>query len=414
MGYGARALQALNSFYSGEYLNLDESSAPEPSYPDPAAVDESTSLMTDKPTIRAATAMPPLLQRLTERKPETLDYLGVSYGLTPQLLRFWKRAGYVPLYIRQTTSELTGEHTCVMVRGLNSSTDSELEWMGEFAKDFRRRFLSLLSFKFREFGSVTSLSVLEATNNGVRKLNQDRTKELTNSELSILLSPFDLKRLESYANNMLDYHVILDLLPTVASLYFEKRLGEDLHLSAVQSSILLALGLQRKTIEEVETELQLPVSQALALFVKVIKKISKRLLDVQKAAISAEIPEEPAASRLEATNNGTSWKPVETSLEAELKDAGDEVTKALREKQRQMIDSLDLSKYAIDDSSENWGIAETQVAKLASGGGLGKSTVVSVKTTMVGQKRKAGNAEENDEKGKEKKGARRSLKKSKR
>ena len=32
--------------------------------------------------------MPPLLQRLTERKPETLDYLGVSYGLTPQLLRW--------------------------------------------------------------------------------------------------------------------------------------------------------------------------------------------------------------------------------------------------------------------------------------------------------------------------------------
>lgn len=63
---------------------------------------------------------------------------------------------------------------------------------------------------------------------------------------------FDLKRLESYANNMLDYHVILDLLPAVASLYFEGRLGDDVKLSAVQASILLGLGLQRKTIEEVE------------------------------------------------------------------------------------------------------------------------------------------------------------------
>lgn len=54
---------------------------------------------------------------------------------------------------------------------------------------------------------------------------------------------------------MLDYHVIMDLLPTVASLYFEKRLGEEVRLSAVQSSILLALGLQRKTIEEVEVSL---------------------------------------------------------------------------------------------------------------------------------------------------------------
>lgn len=55
---------------------------------------------------------------------------------------------------------------------------------------------------------------------------------------------------------MLDYHVILDLLPAVASLFFEKRLG-DVHLSAVQSSILLALGLQRKSVEEVEVRLPL-------------------------------------------------------------------------------------------------------------------------------------------------------------
>ena len=135
--------------------------------------------------------------------------------------------------------------------------------------DFRRRFLTLLSFKFREFGSVTSLCVIEAANAGVKKLNQDKSKgdyplphpshrlyilypELSLAELSTLLTPFDLKRLESYANNMLDYHVIMDLLPTIASLFFEKRLGDDVHLSAVQSSILLALGAQRKSIEEVE------------------------------------------------------------------------------------------------------------------------------------------------------------------
>ncbi|THH11570.1 hypothetical protein EW146_g7992 [Bondarzewia mesenterica] len=138
MGYGARALQALNAYYSREYLNLDEFSQAEPFYPDAAAIDESTDLLTESLTIRSPTAMPPLLQRLTEQKPENLDYLGVSYGLTPQLLWFvgifWKRAGYVSLYIRQTQSELTGEHSCVMVWGLNSAGDGELQWLGEFAK----------------------------------------------------------------------------------------------------------------------------------------------------------------------------------------------------------------------------------------------------------------------------------------
>lgn len=106
MGYGSRALHALNSFYSGEYFNLDESNKPEASYPDVPNIDpvcdgllwvhrgpdfmcarQSETLLTEKPTIRSPNVMPPLLQRLTERKPESLDYLGVSYGLTPQLLR---------------------------------------------------------------------------------------------------------------------------------------------------------------------------------------------------------------------------------------------------------------------------------------------------------------------------------------
>ena len=39
MGYGSRALQALNSFYSGEYLSLDESSRPDVQYPNPAAIE---------------------------------------------------------------------------------------------------------------------------------------------------------------------------------------------------------------------------------------------------------------------------------------------------------------------------------------------------------------------------------------
>ena len=85
--------------------------------------------------------------------------------------------------------------------------------------------------------------------------------DLSQQELAMLLTPFDLKRLESYANNMLDYHVILDLMPTVANLYFQKRLGSSkvgeggegqMHLTAVQSSILLALGLQRKSLEDLE------------------------------------------------------------------------------------------------------------------------------------------------------------------
>ncbi|KAK2459458.1 hypothetical protein APHAL10511_008518 [Amanita phalloides] len=397
MGYGSRALQALNSFYSGEYFSLDESNVAEKSYPDSAIMDPSTDLLTEHPTVRSASVMPPLLQRLSERKPETLDYLGVSYGLTPQLLRFWKRMGYVPLYMRQTASELTGEHTCVMVRGLNSSAEGELEWLAEFAKDFRRRFLTLLSYKFREFGSVTALSILEAANTGAKKSDHDTSKELGAAELAIHFTPFDLKRLESYANNMLDYHVILDLLPTVASIYFQERSGADVKLSVVQSSILLALGLQHKPVEDVEKELQLPVSQILAMFIKVIRKITKRLIDIQKDAISAQLldPSNAQATRvgdahLDGPEQREGWKGVAQALEDELDDAGDEETRAIREKQRAMIDALDLKKFAIDDRTLDWSAAKSHVEHGPTG------SILSVKAT--GQKRKADRTDDVSEK----------------
>ena len=40
MGYGARALQALNAYYSGEYFNLDESAQEDALCPDTVTVNE--------------------------------------------------------------------------------------------------------------------------------------------------------------------------------------------------------------------------------------------------------------------------------------------------------------------------------------------------------------------------------------
>ena len=81
---------------------------------------------------------------------------------------------------------------------------------------------------------------------------------------------------------------------------------------------------------------------------KVIRKISKQLTEIQKTAIGVTIPEAATAPTTkvdgERESRTTDWKPVEVSLDDELREAGDNATNALREKQREMIDSLDLSK----------------------------------------------------------------------
>ena len=167
---------------------------------------------------------------------------------------------------------------------------------------------------------------------------------LTKEDLSTILSPFDLKRLESYANNMLDYHVILDLLPLVADLYFADRL--QVSLSGVQRAILLAIGLQRKGIDDMEKELSLPSGQVMAMFIKIIKKVSTAFREIEKAALEKEIPREPQ-------NNGDfkgvveTFVPLEQELDDEMEEAGNEVVSALKERQRELINALDLQKYVL-------------------------------------------------------------------
>lgn len=150
MGYGARALQSLSAYYSGDIMNIEETQRDEnwETFEQAAAVGkvgdelvpckhisatyesyimQSTSLLEDSLTHRSVSSLPPLLQKLSQRRPEALDYLGVSYGLTQPLLKFWKRAGYAPYYVRQTENDLTGECTCVMLKPLAADSTTGFE-----------------------------------------------------------------------------------------------------------------------------------------------------------------------------------------------------------------------------------------------------------------------------------------------
>ena len=98
MGYGSRALELLASYYQGDITNLSEVEDEEDIRQDAI---ESASLLTEE--IKPRKNLPPLLLPLKDRKAERLHYLGVSFGVTQQLYTFWKKAGYIPVYLRQTT-----------------------------------------------------------------------------------------------------------------------------------------------------------------------------------------------------------------------------------------------------------------------------------------------------------------------
>ncbi|KAJ5186998.1 hypothetical protein N7449_009992 [Penicillium cf. viridicatum] len=343
MGYGSRAMELLVDFFEGKFTNLEEENTAAEEQMVRVTDEElaGSSLLDDNVHVRDIRSMPPLFGKLTERRPDVLDYIGVSYGLTPSLHKFWKRGSFVPVYLRQTPNELTGEHSCVMVRTL-STGETDDAWLSAYARDFHKRFLALMSYQFGQFPSVLSLSICESANSGAKKDPKFKSRMLQKSDLDAAFSPFDLKRLDSYANNLLDYHVILDLVPALSDYYFANRLDGKVSLSGVQQSILLAIGLQHKNLDDLEKELNLPSSQLLAMFLKIVRKISTHFRNLIESDIEQSLPAQKVRIETSAAHDDepeVNLQPLPISLEDELREGGKQIDEEMLAKQRALAAS---------------------------------------------------------------------------
>ncbi|XP_030056626.1 RNA cytidine acetyltransferase [Microcaecilia unicolor] len=355
MGYGSRALELLQMYYEGKFPCLEEKVIQRPKEITTIS-GEAVSLLEEAVTPRKD--LPPLLLKVNERVAERLDYLGVSYGLTPKLLKFWKRAGFVPVYLRQTPNDLTGEHSCIMLKMLNEEEDSDQEpWLTAFWKDFRRRFLALLSYQFSSFTPSLALNVLQ--NKNVKKEPQT---VLNRSELAAIFIPYDLKRLEMYSRNMVDYHLIMDLIPAVSKLFFLQQL-EPISLSAAQSALLLGIGLQHKSLEQLEKEIELPTSQLMGLFNRVIRKVVQLFNTVQEKAVEEQM----------VTAKEVIMEPTLKSLNEDLEEAAKEFQEKHNEEMKR-LKGMDLSQYVIRGDEEEWSDVLKKAGQNAS--------IVSLKSNM--------------------------------
>ncbi|XP_021914457.1 LOW QUALITY PROTEIN: RNA cytidine acetyltransferase-like [Zootermopsis nevadensis] len=97
MGYGSRALSLLKQYYELKIPSVEEDQMPQEHIE--SVTDQNVGLLEER--IEPRKSLPPLLLKLSERPPEHLQYLEVSFGLTATLLKFWKRVEFVPVYLRQ-------------------------------------------------------------------------------------------------------------------------------------------------------------------------------------------------------------------------------------------------------------------------------------------------------------------------
>lgn len=370
MGYGSRAIESLYRYYNGEMVSLiendDESEA---SMKDASPDEESDS---EEPTesgihgekLKPRKELPPLLLPLTEVEAPRLDWIGTSFGLTHSLHKFWSRAGFRMLYLRQTKNELTGEHSAIMLRSLPRRSGVDDAWLPSFMHDTRRRFISLLGGAFRHLDLRLALSTLESfdtddVKNGtnVSEKRTAGTGKMTADELELFLTAHDMKRLEQYGRNLCDHHLVTDLLPTIAQLYFNGRVGADFQLSAVQAALLCGIGLQQRTVDELTKELALPGNQVLAMFNKAVRKISLALNGIVEEKEKQAMLGGEKRGQVEAVVN--SMRDVaEKTLDEDAEEAAKEAMESLKASEAdlppEIAEDEELRRYVVKGSDKQW------------------------------------------------------------
>lgn len=401
MGYGSRAIELLSKYYQGEItsdVQTEEAKAKEDAEEENDE-DEDAAAKLLKEKIKPRKTLPPLLLPIDERPCERLHWFGTSFGLTLGLHNFWSRAGFKSVYIRQTANELTGEHTAIMLRALRCDDLPESPaagWLDEFVADARRRFVSLLSYEFATFPGALSLSLLSDETPGAatkasaeeggkqRTLQRSATGEIKPEELNMVITPYDVKRLKSYAKNLVDYHMIVDLIPSLGRLYFLQRFP-NMTLSYLQRAILVSIGLQHQSVDVIQKELGVPSNQLLALFNKAIRKFLAQVESVMEKQIAAEQQEQDKKTA-KLAGVSQDMRPTEQSLADEMRDGASEAKKLL---QKEMLENLNLMKYAVRGEDADWDEALT-ASKVSTEG----SVVVQVKNKKkAAVKRDAADAE---------------------
>ena len=437
MGYGSRALDLLTHYYQGDVRPLKPPAAAAPrAAAGGAGADGATAGGLLHETIAPRAKLPPLLLTLEQRPPEPLHWLGASFGITAPLYGFWHKGGFRPVYLRQTKNEVTGEHTAIVLKALDGSqremsTLAAADWLPLYVGDFRRRLSALLGGALREMPTALALSLLDPT------LQPAEARAPTAEQLEFVLGAYDLKRLSSYSRSLVDHHLVLDLVPLLARLRFSGALLTPL--SSVQAAILVGVGLRGDrrpaasclfaashglaltrpdpvapprpvapshaptpsatsdtgaTFDSLSAELGLPVSQLLALFNKLMRKLVAPLQAEAAKAEEASLPAPSAAreasAHLQPLGGVQLGDELQQGADASLAKMQDEAAR----KQQEWLEDGALARYEIKGTEEDW-----EEALAGRGGPV--TGVLSVRSSKEGEakKRKLGGGGKAKDKG---------------
>merc|ERR1711991_1296245 len=148
-------------------------------------------------------------------------------------------------------------------------------------------------------------------------------------------------------------------MPVMSQLYFLGKFDTTFKLSALQTAILVGVGMQSHTMDQIATQLDLPTGQLLAMFNKTVRKVSSYLKRLEENEAREEINNMNKKSKNRTKKVSKQDDKVEKTTKTDAKVATTTVPE-------------EFMQYAIKGNDKDW---DTALQKRAESGSNGTVTV---------------------------------------
>merc|ERR1712137_317286 len=361
-GYGTEAVRQLTSWlehrkYDSSVKGASNDSSMPTSMKDGGSTGE-VSLLEEE---LAPKKVPPLLTSVSEIPPPyELDWIGVLLGLTDILHDFFQKCGFKILYLKQYPSEDSGDHASILIHHLTPLEGQPRAKLilSHFAADFRIRFLRMLQGPFCQISTQLVMSIADpkAVLKDADEVNDTEVESqapLTASSLLQFLSRDDMHRLELYSKSITEYDAVLDRVPTLALLFFGKRMP-NVELTAMQCRVLIGLGCQRRTVDELAADFKTPKVQVIALLNKGLTRLTEHCMSLLEHQAGEELEKEIGSSALRPLESGAlmpGGEFVKSSLKKEQKMTGAKIAVKLQRANENLLSLTD--EHVVDAAEED-------------------------------------------------------------
>ncbi len=157
-----------------------------------------------------------------EARENELDYLGVSFGATSKLLKFWTKNGFIPLHISLERNTISGEYSVILVKPLSEKAEKLTEKLNY---EFRLRILGSLMDVHFDIDHEIALFLL-------------KTPFKQTPHYNLIFTQNQKDRMEAFLKGVLPYESVAEVCRELAKYYFLDTENRP-YLSETQEKIIV-------------------------------------------------------------------------------------------------------------------------------------------------------------------------------